>query len=155
MQNPHRSNHPHTDLTIRGTKIKLVRLSSRIPTTNYCYNLTKVGTGGSKQKCHRDSYEFNDVRANQQRTAYKLNVKNYTNQQAYGSTLKKIYEAIEYDDFKRFLKVFDYRQKVRPKKSASILNSAAIKDCYHDNFEVHYNVLKELVGQSGQCKDSV
>lgn len=153
MQNPHRPNHPHTDLTVRGTKIKLIRLSSRIPSTNYCYNLTKVDVGGPKRKCHRDSDELNHVRANLQRTAYKVNVKNYTNKQAYGSTLRKIYEAIEYDDFKRFLKVFDYRQKVRPKKSAPILDSAAIKDCYHDNFEVHYNVLKELVGQEG--KDSV
>lgn len=153
MQKPH---HPHADLTVRGTKIKLIRLSSRIPTTNHCYNPTKkVDVGGPKRKCHRDSDEqLNHVRADLQRTAYKVNVKNYTNKQAYGSALRKIYEAIEYDDFKRFLKVFDYRQKVRPKRSAPILDSAAIRDCYRDNFEVHYDALRELAGRIGPCKDS-
>lgn len=147
------------DLTVRGTKIKLNRTSSlRLPTTNYYHNQSK----SERRRCNHEGGTKDANHPQRPRMVYQVNVNNYTNQQAYGATLRKIYEAIEYDDFKRFLKVFDCPPGARPKTTttttrrrvAPVLCSAAVRECYRANFEVHYDVLKRIV-QGHRCEDPV
>lgn len=118
-----------TTLRISGEGIKLLEASNRGKPS---YNVKRINLSPAKQAVDKTIKTLNH------RHAYKVNVKNYTNADVNNKQLKEIYEAIEFEDFKRFLV---------KKRDADASNSIDLSNFYRDNYEVHYNLLKQKTNQ--------
>lgn len=133
-----------SSLKISGDKIKLQKFPHEAKPN---YNVKQISLTPS-QPAPRDSHiRPTDCFANRQ--TYKVSVKNYTNRDVHNKQLKQIYEAVEFDDFKRFLLKNPVARKNVPNTVS--LSTIDTKNFYHDNFEVHYNFLKNIIRKNLQC----
>lgn len=80
------------------------------------------------------------------REVYKVNVKNYTNANVCNKQLREIYEAVELDDFKRFL-------VKAPVLKKNVPSNQSLSTIYRENFEVHYIFLKQLIKKSHKTSE--
>lgn len=134
-----------SSLKISGEKIKLQKFPHEAKPN---YNVKQISLTPA-QVILRDPQRTTDYTNNRQ--TYKVNVKNYTNRDVHNKQLKEIYEAVEFDDFKRFLLKNPNVKKNVPNNNVSVNTNIDTKSFYYDNFEVHYNFLKTIIKKNLQC----
>lgn len=123
-------------LSINGAKVKLERFPYE---TKPNYNVKQISLSPLLQVRREQHKSTNYLN---KRQAYKVNVNNYTNSDIHNKQLKEIYEAIEFDDFKRFL---CKNRTVKKNVPSARLSGVDVKHFYEEHFQVHYDFLKGIV----------
>lgn len=151
MQNPKRVSATPSDdsLKINGNKIKLEKFPHEIKIN---YNVRK----SHYNFFDRPSDKRETIRVSREkRQLYELKIKNYTNLEVRNRQLKEIHEAVDLDDFRRFLvKNNNNKQGVKSDvtsadAAAAVVSLDLIKSIYWENFEKHYKFLRNLINKSG------
>lgn len=153
MQSPKRVSATPADdsLKINGNKIKLEKFPHEIK-INYNVRRSHYNFDRPSDKHHRETTKVSRER----RQLYNLKTKNYTNLEVRNRRLKEIHEAVELDDFKRFLVKNNNNNKQGVKgdvtfsaAAAAVVNLDLVKNIYWENFEKHYKFLKNLINKGG------
>lgn len=133
-------------LTVVGEKIKLLKLPGDeqgevdLKTLGHRYE-TPVKTLPRVVRC----VNTNGGKAYSNKVLYEVKTTYYRNRELCNDKLKDIYEAIEVEEFKRLLKVFNNGNELNRCGKERLISTIDAEKVYNEHFQDHYDFLKELV----------